>query len=173
MLLGFLKMLVIAVGTVVGALIVGIACGLPVSFWISQKMADFLSFLPTEKFRKPTPQLGKAATLAMNGKIYEAAAEYESFLQDHPESKELYFYLVELAAGPLEDPGYVRNILERAEGALEYQSDVEALREHARAVQKRELIPLKHLNWCSCPQVERPQVAVPEILKGRFIPESA
>ena len=151
-------------------ILIGVAVGVPVSFWMSQKMANFLSFLPTEKFRKPTPLLGRAATLALAGKVSEAADQYESFLADHPQNKDLYFYLVELAAGPLQDPGYLKNILQRAENSLEYASDLQSLKEHARAIQKRELIPLKHLNWCKTPQVDRPDVVMPEILKGRFLP---
>lgn len=151
----------------------GIIAGLPTAHWLSQKMANFLSFQPTEKLHSPMPLLGRAATLAMNGEINQAADEYEMALVDHPEMKDLYFSLVELAAGPMQDSAYLKNILQRADERLEYRSDFENLLKHANAVKERKLIPLRHLNWCESPDVVHPVVEVPEILKGRFIDQTA
>jgi hypothetical protein len=163
-----LDVIVLISGVLLVLLIIGISCGLPLGLWLSQKMTNVLMFLPTEKFARPVPQVGKAAGLAIRGEVEKAALLYESFLSDHPEEKELYLYLLELALGPLQDEAYAGKVLMRADENLEYESDREAVRQHAEILRRGELIPLRHLGWCQHTHGDHPKVRVPEMLKGRM-----
>lgn len=171
MILGFAIALGIAIGMVVGALVFGVLAGVPSAHWISQRITNFLMFTPTERFAKPLPEMGRAATLALHGKVKEAAGLYEEFLVDHAEMKEIHLCLVELAYGPLQDEEYGVEILARAERDLVYESDRDGVRQHAAMIQKGELLPLKHLGWCDLSKGDHSGVEVPELIKGRILPQ--
>ena len=167
MILAFAQALMGALVMVGSALLFGILAGFPSALWISQKMTNFLMFTPTEKFKKPLPEMGRASTLALQGSVHEAAALYEEFLVDHSEMKEIYLCLVELALGPLQDEDYGDEVIARAEEALCYESDRAGVRQHAEAIRKRELLPLKHLGWFDFSESNDFDLQVPEIIKGR------
>ncbi|MGC6425678.1 MAG: hypothetical protein ACON5H_01630 [Akkermansiaceae bacterium] len=167
----FAKGVAMAFGMLGGALIIGIIAGLPSALWVSQKMTNFLMFTPTEKFKKPLPEMGRATTLALAGKVREATHLYEEFLLEHPEMKEIHLCLVELAFGPLQDEEYGNAIIARAERCLEFESDRDTVRHHAEVVRNQELIPLRHLGWCEVSAQEQPDVGIPELIKGRVLPK--
>ncbi|MDE0858753.1 MAG: hypothetical protein OSA93_01225 [Akkermansiaceae bacterium] len=60
--------------------------------------------------------------------------------------------------------GVVMNgeITQAADEHLEYRSDFENLLKHANAI-----------NWCESPDVDHPVVEIAEILKGRFVNQTA
>jgi hypothetical protein len=111
--------------------------------------------------------MGKARTLAMQGKVNEAAALYENFLLNHPRNPEIHSRLIELAYGPLQDTQYGERVVARATKRLS-KRDGEAARALSESIICGQLFPLRHLGWCKDATPEHPQVEIPNILKGQF-----
>lgn len=104
--------------------------------------------------------------------IVEATDLYESYLEEHPDNADLYFHLIDLTFGPLDDPAHGYALINRAEDHLS-ERDCRALRLHREAVQSGEYRPLKHLGWCKDAKTDHPLVAIPEALRSQFAPPPA
>ena len=165
--ISFIEHVPFAIFSVVGVVAVGALLGYPVSRWISEKVADFLSFFPTTQFNEAVPLLSRGQTLAMQGQLAEAAAIYESFLEEHPDNLEIYINLVDLAYGPLDDHAYGSYIIQLGDEHLTPRGQ-RVLRIHREAILRGELYPLQHLGWRKDQKTDHPEVSIPEALKGQF-----
>jgi hypothetical protein len=124
----------------------GYFCGYPVAHWLSQKLADLLSCLPTEQFETPRPRLGVPASLAVRGELDAAAAAYEELLESHPAEKEIHFRLLELVLGPMRRADYGEQVLERGMENLIHEADRAAFFKLYGEMHSGVYKPMKHLN---------------------------
>lgn len=160
-----------AIFTIAGLALAGIVFAIPFTHWISGKMASFLSFFPTTKFNKRQPQISHGIALSMQGRLHEAAKLYEGFLKEHPENLELYFNLIDLAFGPLDEPEYGQAMIKYADKRLNKRGR-DMIRQRRDAILTGHLYPLKHLGWRKDEKSNHPEVAIPEALKGQFARKS-
>lgn len=130
---------------VAGVCALGIIVGYPVALLIGKKMAEFLTFLPTERFSKAPPALGIPATKVMRGDLHGAVDAYEKLLLTHPRDKEVYIRLLEVVLGPLKMEEYGENVLRRGLKNLRKKSDRQALKELCRAIRSGQYHPHQHL----------------------------
>ncbi|YCM42834.1 hypothetical protein V2O64_16115 [Verrucomicrobiaceae bacterium 227] len=168
MILNFTEHAPFAIFTVAGLALLGIIFGIPTSYWISGKLANFLSFFPTTTFNRTVPLLSRGEALTMQGRVSEAAEIYESFLEEHSDNLDLYIHLVDLAFGPLNDHPYGNLIIKRGDEHLTPRGQ-RVLRIHREAILSGELHPHQHLDWREDQKTDHPEVAIPESLKGQFI----
>lgn len=130
---------------VCGVCILGIILGYPAAHVIGKKVAEFLSFLPTERFTKAPPALGIPATKAMRGDLHGAVDSYEELLLSYPHEKEIYFRLLEVVLGPLKMEEYGENVLQRGLANLQGESERAALLNLSHAIRSGDYHPLQHL----------------------------
>ncbi|MDB4537257.1 hypothetical protein N9230_01425 [Akkermansiaceae bacterium] len=149
--------------------LVGIIVSVPITHWIGRVLGDYLAGTPSEKFTGQLPMMGMASTHAMRGELNEAVALYEAFLLKNPREMEIYVRLAEIAYGPFRDQVYGDKVLERAKKNLP-RPQFRAVADLSIAIVNKELFPLKHLGWCDdeVKKKARPEVEIPEQLKGQF-----
>ncbi len=152
------------------AALLAVFLAIPVAAWLSQKVADVLSFFSTERFRKPPPLLSRGDALAMQGKVGDAFHVFRQFLKEHPQDLEVYCRLIDLAYGPMQDEGLGKAILAFGKKRLN-QRGKRVITERRNAVLSGEVYPLKHLRWRKEREVDHPQVEIPEALRGQFAPK--
>lgn len=161
-----------AVFTVAGLAMLGIVFSIPITHWVSQRMANVLSFFSTERFRKPPPLLSQGDALAMQGDVGGAFHLFRQFLKEHPQDLEIYSRLIDLAFGPMQDAELGDAIIEFGKKRLDRRGR-RVIRERRNAIVLGELYPLKHLGWRKEVEYEHPKVEIPEALKGQFAPPSS
>ncbi len=141
----FLEAFVKILLMVAGCVVVGIAAGYPAAHWIGRKFAEILSCLPMEKFAKPQPALGIPATKAIRGDLEGAVESYEELLLEHPQEREIYFRLLEIALGPMHSPEYGDDVLQRGLLNLTGESERLALLHFSQELRNDEFRPFKYL----------------------------
>ncbi|MES2661450.1 MAG: hypothetical protein V4689_22720 [Verrucomicrobiota bacterium] len=141
-LLAFVKILLMVAGCVV----IGICTGYPAAQWIGRKFAELLSCLPTEKFAKPQPAMGIPASKAIRGDLDGAMESYEQLLLDHPQEKQIYLRMLEIAFGPLHAPDYGEDILQRGLQNLTCASERAAILSLSQALISGDFRPFKYLD---------------------------
>ncbi|MEO5915309.1 MAG: hypothetical protein ABIS50_13835 [Luteolibacter sp.] len=149
----FIQAFLVVLMMVTGCVVIGIATGYPAAHWIGRKFAELLSCLPTEKFAKAQPAYGIPASKAIRGDLEGAMESYEQLLLDHPQEKQIYLRMLEIAFGPLHAPEYGEDILQRGLKNLTGEADRAALYHLSLAIQNGEFTPFKYLDHA--------QVAVP------------
>jgi hypothetical protein len=158
--------LMIAVGV-----LIAIFLALPVTNWVSEKMANALSFFSLEKFRKPPPLLSQGDALAMQGNVVGAFHLFRQFLKEHPRDLDVYSRLIDLAFGPMQDAELGDAIIAFGMKRLDKRGR-RVIRVRRNAIVQGELYPLKHLGWRQETERVHPKVEIPEALKGQFLPPS-
>ena len=158
--------LVVSVG-----LLVAILLAIPTTGWVSQKMANVLTFFSLEKFRKPPPLLSKGDALAMQGRIGDAFHVFRQFLKNHPRDLEIYSRLIDLAFGPMQDAELGDAIIAFGVKRLDRRGR-RVIKRRRNAIVLGELYPLKHLGWRENTEYVHPKVEIPDTLKGQFAPKS-
>ena len=152
-------------------LLVAILLAIPATDWVSQKMADVLSFFSLEKFRKPPPLLSKGDALAMQGRVGDAFHVFRQYLKVHPRNLEIYSRLIDLAFGPMQDVELGDAIIAFGVKRLDRRGR-RVIKRRRNAILVGELYPLKHLGWREEAEYVHPKVEIPEELKGQFTPPS-
>lgn len=150
-------------------LLVAILLAIPTTGWVSQKMANVLSFFSLEKFRKPPPLLSKGDALAMQGRVGDAFHVFRQYLKDHPRNLEIYSRLIDLAFGPMQDAELGDAIIAFGVKRLDRRGR-RVIKRRKNAILFGELYPLKHLGWREEAEYVHPKVEIPEELKGQFAP---
>lgn len=151
-------------------LLVAILLAIPTTGWVSQKMANVLSFFSLEKFRKPPPLLSKGDALAMQGRVGDAFHIFRQFLKDHPRDLEIYSRLIDLAFGPMQDAELGDAIIAFGVKRLDRRGR-RVIKRRRNAIVLGELYPMKHLGWRQETEYVHPKVEIPEELKGQFAPK--
>jgi hypothetical protein len=128
-----------------GICLVAILLAYPFAHWIGRWVANFLTFLPSEKFLRPPPALGIPRTLALRGDLEGALEGYEKLLTAHPQHLEIYIRLLEIALGPLAMESYGEDILQRGLANVTEPSSRAALIRLAHELRCGEFKPFKHL----------------------------
>lgn len=144
--------------TIGGGTLIGIATGYPVATWLGQRLADFLSFLPRERFEVAPPPLGIAASKAANGDLAGAVDSYQSMLVDHPGDREIYIRLIELLLGPLDRVERGEEILRQGLRHLSDPRDREVLVKVSAALRNGSHRPYRYLDYHADP---RPENSIP------------
>jgi len=157
---------------VAAALMVAILLAIPATHWISQRMANVLSFFSLERFRKPPPLLSRGDALAMQGEVAAAFHVFRQFLKQHPRDLEVYCRLIDLAFGPMQDAKLGDAIIAFGKKRLDRRGR-RVIRERRNAVVLGELYPLKHLGWRQETEYFHPKVEIPESMKGQFAQQSS
>ncbi len=160
-----------AIFTVAALAILGILFAIPITHWVSQRMANALSFFSQERFRTPPPLLSRGDALAMQGEVAEAFHVFRQFLKKHPEDLEVYSRLIDLAFGPMQDAQLGDAIIAFGKKRLDKRGR-RVILERRNAIVLGELYPLKHLGWRKETEYVHPKVEIPEALKGQFAPKS-
>lgn len=150
-------------------LLMAVLVAVPTSHWVSQKMANVLSFFSLERFRRPPPLLSKGDALAMRGEIYPAFNVFRRFLNHHPRDLEVYSRLIDLAFGPMQDAELGDAIIAFGVKRLDKRGR-RVIKERRNAIVLGELYPLKHLGWRDHVEYNHPKVEVPDALQGQFAP---
>ena len=140
-LLAFVKILLM----VAGCVFIGICIGYPAAQWIGRKFAELLSCLPTEKFAKAPPAYGIPASKAIRGDLFGAMESYEQLLLDHPQDKQIYLRMLEIAFGPLHAPEYGENILQRGLKNLTRETERAVILSLTQELQSGQFMPFKYL----------------------------
>jgi hypothetical protein len=156
---------------VFGVLMAAMILALPTTHWVSQRMANVLSFFSLEKFRRPPPLLSKGDALAMQGQVYPAFNVFRRFLDYHPENIEVYFRLIDLAFGPMQDAELGDAIIAFGVKRLDKRGR-RVIKERRNAIVLGELYPLKHLGWRDEAAYSHAKVEVPELQRGQFAPKA-
>ncbi|RYD22493.1 MAG: hypothetical protein EOP88_07865 [Verrucomicrobiaceae bacterium] len=130
---------------VCGVCTIGIIVGWFAAQVMGKKVADFLTFLPTERFATAPPAMGIPASKAMSGDLHGAVDSYEELLLKYPHDKEIYFRLLEVVLGPLKMEAYGENVLQRGFANLEKEADRKNLRDLCDAIRSGDYHPLQHL----------------------------
>jgi hypothetical protein len=150
-------------------LMVAIVCtiamlaGYPAAHWIGGRLADFLSFLPKEKFQKPQPALGIPATKAVRGDLHGAVEAYEELLVDHPHEQEIYCRLLEIVMGPLHLDEYAEDVLRRGLANLKLPSEKVVLINLSESIRSGSYHPFRHFD----PRQTPPEVKIlPPLFTG-------
>lgn len=144
--------------TIGGGTLIGIATGCPFATWIGNRVGDFLSFLPRERFEVAPPPLGIAASKAANGDLAGAVDSYESMLADHPGDREIYIRLIELLLGPLDREKRGEEILRQGLRQLPDERDREILVNVSAALRNGTHRPYRYLDYHADP---RPEGSIP------------
>jgi len=152
-------------------ILAAILLAIPAANWVSEKMANVLSFFSLERFRKPPPMLSHGDALAMQGEVMEAFHLFRRFLKEHPLDLEVYSRLIDLAYGPLQDVELGDAVLAFGKKRLDRRGR-RVIRERRNAIVLGDLYPLKHLGWRQETEYVHPKVEIPEALKGQFAPPS-
>lgn len=147
-----------------------IILALPVSHWVSQRMANVLSFFSLDRFRRPPPLLSKGDALAMRGEVYPAFTLFRRFLQYHPQDLDVYSRLIDLAFGPMQDAELGDAIIAYGVKRLDKRGR-RVIKERRNAIVLGELYPLKHLAWRDETAYSHPKVEVPKFQRGQFAPK--
>ncbi len=155
---------------VFAVLIAAMVLAVPATHWVSQRMANVLSFFSLEKFRRPPPLLSKGDALAMQGQVYPAFNLFRRFLNYHPTDLDVYFRLIDLAFGPMQDPGLGDAIIAFGVKKLDKRGR-RVIKERRNAIVLGELYPLKHLAWRDETAYSHKKVEVPKALRGQFKPK--
>ena len=156
---------------IAGGLLLAILLAIPAANWISQRMANVLSFFSRERFKQPPPLLSKGDALAMQGRVGDAFHIFREFLKAHPRDIEIYTRLIDLAFGPMQDAGLGDAIVAYGEKRLD-QRGRRVLKTRRNAIVLGELYPLKHLRWRDDLEYQHEKVELPSELKGQFGPKS-
>jgi len=151
-------------------LIASIILALPATSWISQRMANVLSFFSLEKFRRPPPLLSKGDAMAMRGEVYPAFNVFHRFLKYHPTNLEVYSRLIDLAFGPMQDAELGDAIIAFGVKRLDKRGR-RVIKERRNAIVMGELYPLKHLSWRDEAAYSHAKVEVPKLQRGQFAPK--
>lgn len=151
-------------------LFAAIILALPTTTWVSQRMANVLSFFSLERFRRPPPLLSKGDALAMRGEVYPAFNVFRRFLDHHPQDLEVYFRLIDLAFGPLQDAELGDAIIAYGVKRLDKRGR-RVIKERRNAIVLGELYPFKHLAWRDETAYSHPKVEVPKLQRGQFAPK--
>jgi hypothetical protein len=151
-------------------LIVAAILAIPVASWISEKLAQVLSFFSREKFRKSPPILSKGDALAMKGEVYPAFTLFRKLLTKHPQDIEIYYRLIDLAFGPMQDVELGDAIIAFGVKRLDKRPR-RLIKERRNAIVLGELYPLKHLRWRDETTYNHPKVEVPTAQQGQFAPK--
>jgi hypothetical protein len=130
---------------VAGVCMIGIIVGYPMALIIGKKLAEFLTFLPTERFSKAPPAMGIPATLIKRGDLHGAVDAYEALLLKYPRDKEVYMRLLEVVLGPLKMEEYGENVLRRGLKKMKTKADRQALKELSRSIRRGQYHPHQHL----------------------------
>lgn len=130
---------------VCGVCTIGIIAGYFAAQVIGKKVAEFMTFLPMDRFTKAPPALGIPATKAMRGDLHGAVNSYEELLLAHPHEKEIYLRLLEVVLGPLKMEEYGENVLQRGLVNLKDESGRQALLLLSEAIRSGDYHPLQHL----------------------------
>ncbi|MGB0326210.1 MAG: hypothetical protein ACPGJR_01640 [Akkermansiaceae bacterium] len=154
---------------VFAVLMAAILLALPTTHWISQRMANVLSFFSLEKFRRPPPLLSKGDALAMQGHVYPAFNVFRRFLDYHPQDIEVYFRLIDLAFGPMQNAELGDAIIAYGVKRLDKRGR-RVIKERRNAIVLGELYPLKHLAWRDETAYSHAKVEVPKLQRGQFAP---
>jgi len=125
--------------------VVGIACGLPVSRWLGNRVGQFLTGWSDEKYDVPPPRFAMAAAITAHGDLEDALAFYEEMLITYPQEEQIYHRMLEIALGPLDRPGLAEEILSRGLAALEKPSQQAALVRQYEELKAGTHRPLAHL----------------------------
>lgn len=171
MTLAFAQHAPFAIFTIAGLALLGIIFAIPITHWISGKMAEFLTFFPTTRFNKSQPLISHGIALTMQGRLHEATKFYEEFLKEHPGNLELYFNLIDLSFGPMNEPDYGEAMIAYADKRLK-ERERKMIRQRRDAILSGQIYPLKQLGWRKDKRSDHPEVAIPERLKGQFAPKS-
>ena len=153
------------------AFVVAVFLAIPTTHWVSQRMANALSFFSMERFRRPPPLLSQGDALAMQGEVGAAFHLFRQFLKKHPRNLEIYSRLIDLSFGPMQDAELGDAIIAFGKKRLDRRGR-RVIRERRNAIVLGELYPLKHLGWRKLTEYEHPKVEIPEALKGQFAPPS-
>jgi len=135
-------MVAFAVLSIAACCIIGVIPGWPVSQWISDKISSFFLGLSTERFDKPQPLIGNAASKAIKGDVTGALTDYKKMLKSHPKNAELYLRIMELAYGPLQRPDIGDEVLTAALKKIESKKERKMLKRLGTALKEG-----KHLGW--------------------------
>lgn len=157
---------------VFAGLSVAIILALPASHWVSQKMANVLSFFSLEKLRRPPPLLSRGDALAMQGRVGDAFHVFRQYLKRHPRDLELYLRLIDLAYGPMQDAGLGDAIIAYGLKRLDRRGK-RIMKQRRNAIVLGDLYPLKHLGWRDRTEYVHPKVEIPKRQKGQFAPEES
>ncbi|MEJ6719885.1 MAG: hypothetical protein ACJAT6_000012 [Akkermansiaceae bacterium] len=157
---------------VVAAIVVAIFLAIRTTHWVSQRMANALSFFSLERFRNPPPLLSQGDALAMQGDVGGAFHLFRQFLKEHPRNLEIYSRLIDLSFGPMQDAEIGDAIIAFGKKRLDRRGR-RVIRERRNAIVLGQLYPLKHLGWRKMTESEHPKVEIPEALKGQFAPPSS
>ncbi|MCX8238075.1 MAG: hypothetical protein OSB05_04575 [Akkermansiaceae bacterium] len=157
---------------VVAAIVVAIFLAIRTTHWVSQRMANSLSFFSLERFRNPPPLLSQGDALAMQGDVSGAFHLFRQFLKKHPRNLEIYSRLIDLSFGPMQDAEMGDAIIAFGKKRLDRRGR-RVIRERRNAIVLGQLYPLKHLGWRKMTESEHPKVEIPEALKGQFAPPSS
>ena len=166
------KLSAVGIAVVVAfGVVAAILLAIPFAHWVSQKMANVLSFFSLEKFRKPPPMLSHGDALAMQGEVMAAFHLFRKFLKTHPRDLEVYSRLIDLAYGPMQDAELGDAVLAFGKKRLDKRGR-RVIRERRNAIVLGDLYPLKHLGWRQDTEYVHPKVEIPESMKGQFAPPS-
>lgn len=154
---------------VAAGIVLAIFLAIPATHWVSQKMANALSFFSLERFRKPPPLLSHGDALAMQGEVAAAFHLFRKFLKQHPRNLEIYSRLIDLSFGPMQDAGLGDAVIAFGKKRLDRRGR-RVIRERRNAIVLGDLYPLKHLGWRQETEYVHPKVEIPEALKGQFAP---
>lgn len=144
-----------------GTVAIGIATGYPAAVWIGNRLGDFLSFLPRERFDVAPPPLGIAAAKAAKGDLAGAVDSYEEMLAEHPGDREIYIRLIELLLGPLDQVERGEEVLRQGLRELPDERDREVLVKVCAALKNGSHRPYRYLDYHADP---RPEGSIPPSL---------
>ena len=106
----------------------------------------------------------------MRGELYPAFTLFRRFLNYHPQDLEVYFRLIDLAFGPMQDAELGDAIIAYSEKRLDKRGR-RVLKQRRNAIVLGELYPLKHLAWRDETAYSHPKVEVPKLQRGQFAPK--
>ncbi len=130
---------------VAGVCALGIIIGYPVAMILGKKLAEFLTFQPTDRFRTAQPALGIPATLVKRGDLHGAVEAYEALLRKHPREREVYMRYLEVLLGPLKMEEYGEKVLRRGLRKVRSKADRKALKDLCESIRSGAYHPHQHL----------------------------
>ncbi|MBK1883914.1 hypothetical protein JIN85_15960 [Luteolibacter pohnpeiensis] len=142
MIMQAIGMLIILVAMIAA---IGIATGYPAALWIGDKVAEFISCLPNERFAVAPPIMGPPASKAIRGDLQEALADYEALLENYPDEPEIYRKIIELTLGPMNQSELAEDYLHLAMENLQDAKDRSRLIKLAASIKSGEYCPFQHL----------------------------
>ena len=105
----------------------------------------------------------------MQGHVYPAFNVFRRFLDYHPQDIEVYFRLIDLAFGPMQNAELGDAIIAYGVKRLDKRGR-RVIKERRNAIVLGELYPLKHLAWRDETAYSHAKVEVPKLQRGQFAP---